>query len=290
MHGPKDVTPSEELVAIAAASAAAAAAHTTQMSQGHQGQAGQLAQQPSVTALQQDGNVRPAQTEVDAVSKLSRLQPMQVCPSYATQHNFCCSDPERQKAGMHVPRKSLTWLRCITLLQEVLARQREASSLRQPGQLDSSAAPLPVRVLAASEVPAAQSQQTQSPENPVSEGEHRHTLAQRGSPISLQQSGQLQAQSVALELQAAPADQHDSASTPEKGYDNASQGSAQPVKSQQVGHLALDALYYDGPTAVFFCSLAHRRHHYARAYIHNPCDPSPAGCRLYLRQPSSLAI
>ena len=102
VHGPKDVTPSEELVAIAAASAAAAAAHTTQMSQGHQGQAGQLAQQPSITSLQQDqhqqqdGRICPAQPEAEAISKLTRLQPTQVCPCYAAQPDFCYSDSRRQ--------------------------------------------------------------------------------------------------------------------------------------------------------------------------------------------------
>ena len=60
--------------------------------------------------------------------------------------------------------------------------------------------------------------------------------------MSLQQSGQLQAQSAALDLRAAPADQHISASTPEKGHDNVSQGSEQPLKTQQVGNLALYAL------------------------------------------------
>ena len=87
--GPRDVTPSEELVAIAAAAAAAAAAHTTQMSQGHQSQAGQLNQQPSIASLQQDGKVRPGQSDVDAVSKLSKMQPAQVRSRCAAQHAFC---------------------------------------------------------------------------------------------------------------------------------------------------------------------------------------------------------
>ena len=81
VHGPKDATPSEELVAIAAASAAAAAAHTTQMSQGPHGQAGQLAQQPSMASLQQEqqqrdspARLRPGQADAEALNRLSRLQ------------------------------------------------------------------------------------------------------------------------------------------------------------------------------------------------------------------------
>ncbi len=116
MHGPKDVTPSEELVAIAAASAAAAAAHTTQMSQGHQGQAGQLAQQPGVTSLQQDGKARPAQFEADAVSKLSRLQPMQVCPCHAAQHNSAALISKGNRLARMCKVIVLTWLRCIVAL------------------------------------------------------------------------------------------------------------------------------------------------------------------------------
>ena len=89
VHGPKDVTPSEELVAIAAASAAAAAAHTTQMSQGshgHLGQTtGQLAQQPGMVSLQQEpqpqrdspARARPGQAEAEALNRLSRLQQSQ---------------------------------------------------------------------------------------------------------------------------------------------------------------------------------------------------------------------
>ena len=87
VHGPKDATPSEELVAIAAASAAAAAAHTTQMSQGshgHPGQAGQLAQQPGMASLQQEqqqrdspARLRPGQADAEALNRLSRLQQSQ---------------------------------------------------------------------------------------------------------------------------------------------------------------------------------------------------------------------
>ena len=93
VHGPKDATPSEELVAIAAASAAAAAAHTTHMSQGphgHPGPAGQLAGQPGMASLQQeqqwrDSSIRArlGQADAEALNRLTRLQqsqPPQVGP------------------------------------------------------------------------------------------------------------------------------------------------------------------------------------------------------------------
>ena len=80
VHGPKDATPSEELVAIAAASAAAAAAHTTQMSQGTQGQVGQ----PSMASLQQEqeqhsspARGRPGQADAEVLNRLCRLQQSQ---------------------------------------------------------------------------------------------------------------------------------------------------------------------------------------------------------------------
>ena len=91
MHGPKDVTPSEELVAIAAASAAAAAAHTTQMSQGHPAHARQLTQQPSVASLQhqlqQDSpsQTRPGQPDTEALNRLARLQQTQPSQVGATR-------------------------------------------------------------------------------------------------------------------------------------------------------------------------------------------------------------
>ncbi len=83
MHGPKDVTPSEELVAIAKASAAAAAAHTTQKSQAAQGQVphvvytAQLTQQPQQLQPQDAstlGQGPHAQAEADVLNRLARVQ------------------------------------------------------------------------------------------------------------------------------------------------------------------------------------------------------------------------
>lgn len=116
VHGPKDVTPSEELVAIAKASAAAAAAHTTQKSQGAQGEAphvaytAQLAQQPEQQPQQNastQGHRPQAQADADALNRLARLQQPQPTQVWVRSWVFAIL---RQKSSVSVG-KGLTDLK-----------------------------------------------------------------------------------------------------------------------------------------------------------------------------------
>lgn len=116
VHGPKDVTPSEELVAIAKASAAAAAAHTTQKSQGAQGAQGeaphvgytaQLAQQQPQQDASTQGHRPQAQADTDALNRLARLQQPQPTQVWVRSWAFAIS---MQKSSVSVG-KGLTDLK-----------------------------------------------------------------------------------------------------------------------------------------------------------------------------------
>lgn len=127
------------------------------------------------------------------------------------------------------------------IVQEASPRQKEGAPQHsygaRPGvELDTPAASLAVHLSSASEVPPSRSGASQTLDAPLPEsGLGLAAAPQRGDQSALQQSGRAGAPPAAPKQQPAVVDQHSSASSPEKGQEGASQASAQPVSTLQVG-------------------------------------------------------